>query len=307
MSFAEEVKNEIAHCKPENAACRFAELAALLCMGGSLILGSRGTIGIEFSTSNNAVARKALKMWMESFTVRPEVRVRQGLRLRKKNYYILRVTPSPESTAILRDLSLFPTDAEFSAIDLRKADCQRAFLRGAFMGGGSVNQPKGDYHLELVTPHYHAARQVSALLMDMELPAGQVMRRGIHVLYYKDSASIEDFLSACGATGSAMDLMLKKVERELRNDINRKVNCETANLTKTVGAAARQIAAIERLQAAGILEKLPAPLRQTANLRLSNPELSLAELCAASPEPISRPGLNNRLRRLVQLGEEADK
>ena len=133
------------------------------------------------------------------------------------------------------------------------------------------------------------------------------MRRGIHVLYYKDSASIEDFLSACGATGSAMDLMLKKVERELRNDINRKVNCETANLTKTVGAAARQIAAIERLQAAGILEKLPEPLRQTANLRLSNPELSLAELCAASPEPISRPGLNNRLRRLVQLGEEADK
>lgn len=143
MSFAEEVKNEIAHCKPENAACRFAELAALLCMGGSLILGSRGTIGIEFSTSNNAVARKALKMWMESFTVRPEVRVRQGLRLRKKNYYILRVTPSPESTAILRDLSLFPTDAEFSAIDLRKADCQRAFLRGAFMGGGSVNQQRG--------------------------------------------------------------------------------------------------------------------------------------------------------------------
>ena len=104
MSFAEEVKNEIAHCKPENAACRFAELAALLCMGGSLILGSRGTIGIEFSTSNNAVARKALKMWMESFTVRPEVRVRQGLRLRKKNYYILRVTPSPESTAILREI-----------------------------------------------------------------------------------------------------------------------------------------------------------------------------------------------------------
>ena len=172
--------------------------------------------------------------------------------------------------------------------------------------GGYVSTEKG-YHLELVTPHYHAARQVSALLMDMELPAGQVMRRGIHVLYYKDSASIEDFLSACGATGSAMDLMLKKVEREVRNDINRKVNCETANLTKTVGAAARQIAAIERLQAAGILEKLPEPLRQTANLRLSNPELSLAELCAASPEPISRPGLNNRLRRLVELGEEADK
>ena len=147
----------------------------------------------------------------------------------------------------------------------------------------------------------------SASMHEMELPAGQMERRGIHVLYYKDSAAIEDFLSACGATGAAMDLMLKKVERELRNDVNRRVNCETANLTKTVGAAARQIAAIERLEAAGLLEKLPAPLQITAQLRINNPEMSLNELCAAYPGTISKPGLNNRLRRLVQLGEEAAK
>ena len=104
-----------------------------------------------------------------------------------------------------------------------------------------------------------------------------------------------------------MDLMLKKVERELRNDVNRRVNCETANLTKTVGAAAKQIAAIERLEAAGLLEKLPAPLQITAQLRINNPEMSLNELCAAYPGTISKPGLNNRLRRLVQLGEEAAK
>ena len=181
-----------------------------------------------------------------------------------------------------------------------------AFFRGAFLIGGYVSTPEKGYHLELVTPHYHAARQVSALLMDMEMPAGQVMRRGIHVLYYKDSAAIEDFLSACGATTAAMDLMLKKVERELRNDVNRRVNCETANLTKTVGAAARQIAAIERLEASGRLDNLPAPLRITAYVRKHNPEMSLAELCTLFPEPISRPGLNNRLRRLVQLGEEAE-
>lgn len=171
MSFAEEVKNEIAHYKPENAACRFAELAALLCMGGSLILGSHGMIGIEFSTSNNAVARKVLKMWMKAFPVRPEVRVRQGLRLRKKNYYILRVSPSPESTRILRDLSLFPTDTEFSAIDLRKVECQRAFLRGAFMGGGSVNQPQRDYHLELVTGNAAFAEKLLKIMRRFRLPA----------------------------------------------------------------------------------------------------------------------------------------
>ena len=190
MSFAEEVKNEIAHCKPENAACRFAELAALLCMGGSLILGSRGTIGIEFSTSNNAVARKALKMWMESFPVRPEVRVRQGLRLRKKNYYILRVSPSPESTAILKDLSLFPTDTEFSAIDLKKTDCQRAFLRGAFMGGGSVNQPKGDYHLELVTGNAAFAEKLLKIMRRFRLPAKTTDRKGDYLVYIKEGNGV---------------------------------------------------------------------------------------------------------------------
>ena len=170
--------------------------------------------------------------------------------------------------------------------------------------GGYVSTPDKGYHLELVTTRFHTARQVSALLQEMELTPGQVMRRGAYVLYYKDSGAIEDFLMAAGATGAAMDLMLKKVERELRNDVNRKVNCETANLTKTVGAAAKQIGAIRRLEQSGRLDTLPAPLQETARLRLDNPELSLSELCAVSPTAISRPGLNNRLRRLVQLGEE---
>ena len=161
MSFAEQVKNEVAHYKPEDASCRQAELAALLCMGGSVILGSHGHVGIEFCTSNNAVARKALKMWMQSFPVRPEVRIRQGLRLRKKNYYILRVPPSFISTKTLRQLSLFPRDKEFQAIDLKSDSCRRAFLRGAFMGGGSVNQPKGDYHLELLTGNELFARKLA--------------------------------------------------------------------------------------------------------------------------------------------------
>ena len=197
------MKNEIAHCKPENAACRFAELAALLCMGGSLILGSRGTIGIEFSTSNNAVARKALKMWMESFPVRPEVRVRQGLRLRKKNYYILRVSPSPESTAILKDLSLFPTDTEFSAIDLKKTDCQRAFLRGAFMGGGSVNQPKGDYHLELVTGNAAFAEKLLKIMRRFRLPAKTTDRKGDYLVYIKEGRRISSLRASASSRGCA--------------------------------------------------------------------------------------------------------
>ena len=290
MSFTTDIKSELCHV-PVTDDTVLAEMLGMLLFAGQF---SRENLRIQCEMP--PVRRRVQSMLSQYFDIWPE-----------ENDTILQVRDPQE---IRRIFAVYGYERE-STLPLNRAlveeeQSRAALLRGAFLVGGYVSTEKG-YHLELVTPHYHAARQVSALLMDMELSAGQVMRRGIHVLYYKDSASIEDFLSACGATGSAMDLMLKKVERELRNDINRKVNCETANLTKTVGAAARQIAAIERLQAAGILEKLPEPLRQTANLRLSNPELSLAELCAASPEPISRPGLNNRLRRLVQLGEEADK
>lgn len=130
------------------------------------------------------------------------------------------------------------------------------------------------------------------------------MRRGNHVLYYKDSVAIEDFLSATGATGAAMTLMLKKVERDLRNKVNRKVNCETANLGKTVEAAAKQIAAIEAIKQAGTYDALPANLKAAAEMRLQHPDLSLSELCPLFTPPLSRPGVNNRMRKLIQIAEE---
>lgn len=122
-----------------------------------------------------------------------------GLRLRKKNYYILRVSPSPESTAILKDLSLFPTDTEFSAIDLKKTDCQRAFLRGAFMGGGSVNQPKGDYHLELVTGNAAFAEKLLKIMRRFRLPAKTTDRKGDYLVYIKEGNGVSQFLQYIGA------------------------------------------------------------------------------------------------------------
>ena len=291
MSFTTDIKSELCHL-PVADDTVLAEMLGMLLFAGQF---SRDSLRIQCEMP--AVRRRVQTILNLYFDIWPE-----------ENDTILQVWDRQD---IARIFEIYGYERE-STLPLNRAlvedePSRAAFFRGAFLIGGYVSTPEKGYHLELVTPHYYAARQVSALLMDMELPAGQVMRRGIHVLYYKDSAAIEDFLSACGATTAAMDLMLKKVERELRNDINRKVNCETANLTKTVGAAARQIAAIERLEEAGLLENLPAPLQLTAHLRLQYPEMSLAELCAAFPEPISRPGLNNRLRRLVQLGEEAQK
>ncbi|MBQ4577690.1 MAG: DNA-binding protein WhiA [Clostridia bacterium] len=291
MSFTTDIKSELCHVPVAD------ETALAECLGMLLFAGQFSRENLRIQCEMPAVRHRVLQLMNRYMDLWPE-----------EQDTILQIRDPQE---IARIFGLYGFERE-SSLPLNRAlvedeQSRSAFLRGAFLIGGYVSTPEKGYHLELVTPHYHAARQVSSLLGEMELTAGYILRRGIHVLYYKDSAAIEEFLSACGATGAAMDLMLKKVEREFRNDINRKVNCETANLTKTVGAAARQIAAIEKLQESGVLENLPENLRQTAFLRLANPEMSLTELVAAANGSISRPGLNNRLRRLVQLAEEAEK
>ena len=291
MSFTTDIKSELCHVPVAD------ETALAECLGMLLFAGQFSRDGLRIQCEMPAVRHRVQQLLSRYIDLWPE-----------ENDTILQVKDPQE---IARIFELYGYERE-SSLPLNRAlvedeQSRSAFLRGAFLIGGYVSTPEKGYHLELVTPHFHVSRQVSSLLGEMELPAGYILRRGIHVLYYKDSAAIEEFLSACGATSAAMDLMLKKVEREFRNDINRKVNCETANLTKTVGAAAKQIAAIEKLQESGVLETLPENLRQTAFLRLANPEMSLAELVNAAGGSISRPGLNNRLRRLVQLAEEAEK
>lgn len=288
MSFTTEIKQELCRAPAP------AETAPAECLGMLLFAGQLSRSALRLQLENAAVRRRVQNI----------LRMTAGVAAEEEENLLL-VTDGEE---LARLFALYGYERE-STLPLNRAfvedeSSRCAFLRGAFLVGGYVSTPDKGYHLELVTTRFHTARQVSALLQEMELTPGQVMRRGAYVLYYKDSGAIEDFLMAAGATGAAMDLMLKKVERELRNDVNRKVNCETANLTKTVGAAAKQIGAIRRLVQSGRLDTLPAPLQETARLRLDNPELSLSELCAVSPTAISRPGLNNRLRRLVQLGEE---
>lgn len=304
MSFAEEVKNEIAHYQPENAACRHAELAALLCMGGSLILGSHGHVGIEFSTSNNAVARKALKMWRKSFAIRPEVRVRQGLKLRKKNYYILRIPPTQGSTDTLKELSLFPRENEFSAIDLKNTNCQRAFLRGAFMGGGSVNQPKGDYHLELATENEGFAQLLLKLMRHFRVPAKITDRKGEYLVYVKEGNGVSAFLQNIGAAQAYLDFESVRVVKDMRNNVNRVVNCETANLQKTVDAAIRQRRHIECIQQSGQYRNLPTKLQEAAELRLQHPEASMGELAALSG--LTKSGLSHRFKKIAGIAMQLE-
>lgn len=184
-------------------------------------------------------------------------------------------------------------------------DCQRAaFLRGVFLVAGYMSEPDKSYHLEFSTTHYNISHEVLLLLSEMELSGNIINRRGNYVVYYKDSEKVESFLASIGASVCAVELMLKKVEKNLRNNVNRKVNCETSNITKTIDAAGVQIEAIEKLIEAGVFEDMSEALRDTAKLRLLNPDIPLSELAAMHTPPISKPGMSARLRKIVKLGSQ---
>ena len=181
-----------------------------------------------------------------------------------------------------------------------EAECM-AYLRGAFLAGGSVTDPAKRYHLEMTTSHYKVSRETCALLIECGFSPKELSRGGNNILYFKQSDYIEDFLTAIGAQVSAMGVMEAKVEKDLRNGVNRRVNCETANLTKVVDASMGQMAAIRALEEAGELDKLPGKLRETALLRRENQEATLQELAAMLNPPITKSAINHRMRKLLEL------
>lgn len=184
---------------------------------------------------------------------------------------------------------------------LEEDHCRTAFFRGAFLAGGSVTDPAKRYHLELSTSHYSVSRELSALLLDAGFFPKETTRKANYMTYFKQSDAIEDFLTAIGAPLAAMELMNAKAEKDLLGSINRKVNCDAANLDKTVEAAQEQIEAIHRLRALGRWEGLPDKLRQTAALREAHPELTLTQLSELCDPPVTKSCLNHRLRKLLEL------
>ena len=182
--------------------------------------------------------------------------------------------------------------------------CRISFLRGAFLAGGSATDPAKRYHLELATSHRVVSRETDALLLDLGFRAKTAERNGSSILYFKHSEGIEDFLTFLGAPVCAMEVMEAKMEKELINGVNRRVNCETANLSKSVNAAGDQIDAIRTLKRRGVLGTLPEKLQTTARLRLAHPEATLAELAEMFSPPVSKSAINHRMRKLVELAKE---
>lgn len=187
---------------------------------------------------------------------------------------------------------------------LEEDHCRTAFFRGAFLAGGSVTDPAKRYHLELVTSHYNVSRELAALLLEAGFSSKETTRKSNYMTYFKQSEYIADFLTNIGAPVAAMELMNAKLEKNLRGSVNRRVNCDAANLDKAVDAAQDQIEAIRRLSARMDLSILGDKLSETARLRLEHPELTLSQLAELCAPPVSKSALNHRLRKLVELAKE---
>ena len=307
-SFATEVKNELARLYYEESCCRGAELAALLRMGATLTIGAGHTFGLNFTSKNAAVARKVLQLLKsEGENLRTEITVRRSRQLNKNNSYTVRAVPSQKVNELFQRIGFLhegSLNMENDRAILKKQCCRIAYLRGAFQGGGSVNRPESAYHLELVTGSYELGNLLHDLLRRMGFPAGFVDRKDAYVVYIKEGDSVIDFLGMVEADEAVESFEVARNVKEVREQVNRLVNCETANLQKAVDAAGRQLDIIRRLERNGQLEKLPPKVRAAAEARLENPDATLQEL--ADLLGISKSGMNHRMRKLKELASQEE-
>jgi DNA-binding protein WhiA len=306
LSFSADVKNELARIAEENSCCCGAELAALIRMGGAMAIGGNANLGINFSSENAAVTRKVLSLIKQYANIKTEVMVTRGRRLKKNNTYHVRVVPSPGVNKLLAALGIMRGDALNVHSDgaiLRKSCCRRAYLRGAFLGAGSVNRPEGSYHLELVTGNAELAKSLVRIMKSLGLPGRITDRKDDYIVYLKDGNAITAFLQIIGAHSALLQFENVRVVKDMRNQVNRLVNCETANLQKTVNAAVRQIESIRLIEQFMGLDKLPAPLKEVAEVRVAYPEATLTELAAIMERRVGKSGINHRLRKLGEIAQ----
>lgn len=304
-SFATEVKNELTRAANRKACCQNAELAALLRMGASMTIGPGMNLGLNFVTENAAVARRVLQLLKANGQLKPEVTVSRAKRLKKNNSYLLRVAPSSPVRPLMEALGMLGGSEGSVGHDkalLRRQCCRKAYLRGAFLGGGTVNRPEAKAHLEFVANSYPFAETLIQVLRKMDFPVGITDRKNNYQVYMKDGEEIIDLLAMLGAPKAADQLAVARNLREVRNQVNRLVNCETANLQRTVSAAVAQTRAIRSLEQGGELERLPKKLAKMARLRLAQPDASLAEL--GEMLGISRGAAANRLKKIQARAAE---
>lgn len=307
MSFSSEVKKELLSVSMKAEHCQRAELAAML-SGAGKIYRKDSCVHVCFITEQEQAAQRFVKLLSQAAGISAEITQAHHLQQKNKISYVIDLAEKDvkklfQLTGILGGDGCIRGDSMYFEGLLQKNCCIRAFLRGAFLASGSISNPKKSYHFEIVCNERRKAVQLQELLRVFELDAKIVSRKNHEIVYLKEGAQIVDALNIMGAHAALMDLENVRIIKEMRNDINRRVNCETANINKTVSAAYRQKEAIRFLQEQGKLKELSAQLQEMAALRMEYPEVPIKELGTLCSPPVGKSGVNHRLRRLEEAAK----
>jgi len=312
LSFSSSVKNELSRLDINESCCLLSELSAVLRVSGAIKVTSGGKIHIRIVTENAAFARRVFSLVKKQYNVYPEVIIRKSKKLRKHVSYILAMY-DPHLVKQLLDMSCIDYSSSinsgrrerYNSIENKINDfcCKKAYLRGAFLAGGSMSDPEKTYHLEITTRSLTIANEIDMIMNSFDLNSKVIKRKNSYIVYLKEGENIVDFLNIIGAHTALLELENIRILKEMRNNVNRIVNCETANLGKTVDASLRQVKNIEYIRDSVGFEKLPKGLRDIAELRLKYSDASLKELGEMLTPPLGKSGVNHRLRKLDRIAE----
>lgn len=305
MSFASEMKNELTRIEVDEC-CMKSELSALIKMNGAVSYFDNEWV-INVQTENAAIARRIFSLIKNVYKIEIDLLVRKKMKLKKNNVYICRI--KKEAMAVLKDLEIFEGGLLTNRVTdeiLANDCCRRSYLRGAFLAGGSVNNPETSaYHLEIATLYEDHAAELTDLMNGYGLNAKFIDRKRGYLVYLKEAEKISDYLSLIGGYQALLKFEDIRIVRDMRNSVNRLVNCETANLNKTINASMRQVENIKFIDEEIGIDELPERLREVARIRVDNQDMTLKEIGeSVSTGPISKSGVNHRLRKLDDIAEK---
>lgn len=310
MSFSSEVKDELSRQISQARHCQIAEAAAIISLCGRILISCEDQYCIKIHTENIAVARKYFMLMKKTFQADVEISVRQNAYLKKSRTYTVSVGRHEDAMRILKAARLISEDREIREdlsvvgnLVVQQACCKRAFIRGAFLAAGSISDPEKSYHFEIVCATMPKAEQLRDIIAAFDIEAKIIRRKKYYVIYIKEGSQIVDILNVMEAHVALMDLENVRILKEMRNSVNRRVNCETANINKTVSAAVKQVEDIQYIKDTVGLGQLAEGLKEIALKRLEQPEATLKELGAMLDPPVGKSGVNHRLRKLSLIAE----
>lgn len=310
MSFSRNIKEELCKNIPGARHCQIAEIAAIISLCGRIEPEKEDGYSIKIVTENLTVARKYFMLVKEAFHGEVTILVKEGQHGRKNRVYTLLIKDKTISLKILEATklldsngNLYEEEAIVSNLIIQNTCCKRAFIRGTFLACGSMSDPEKTYHFEIIMTSQARAEQLRDVIRFFDVDAKIVPRKKYYVVYLKDGSQIADMLNVMEAHKALMDFENVRILKEMRNSINRKVNCETANINKTVTAASKQLDDIIYIKDTIGFGDLTPGLEEIARLRIKQPDASLKELGSMLSKPIGKSGVNHRLRKLSEIAE----